>query len=76
MMYNLIDQNDNISKTLDLRQYYRDERDETGDNMKDFKLKSEFVNKIGNTRTTDAKTELSLKHNFGRIILGEFLKYS
>ena len=75
-MYNLIDQNDNISKTLYLRQYYRDERDETDDNMKDFKLKSEFVNKIGNTRTTDAKTELSLKHNFGRIILGEFLKYS
>ena len=75
-MYNLIDQNDNISKTLYLRQYYRDERDETDDNMKDFKLKSEFINKIGNTRTTDAKTELSLKHNFGRIILGEFLKYS
>ena len=56
MMCNIIDQNDNNSKTLDLWQYYRDERDETGDNIKDFKLKSEFVNKIGNTRTTDAKT--------------------
>ena len=76
MIYNLIDQNDNNSKTLDLWQYYRDERDETGDNMTDFKLKSEFVKNIGNTHNTDAKSELSLKHNFGRVILGELLKYS